>query len=561
MRLTRRQFLGALAGASAASALNRTRLGGLLGTPARADGLWDETTFGQTIRGLGASGYVKLGYGLGETHIVREELTSALSGRQSTRTSLAYFAHLTDIHLIDTQSPLRAEFLDATSYSPSPAPFNSAWRPHEPLTTQVLEAMVRRVNRLATSPLSGAQMGFVLAGGDAADNAQLNEARWFVDILDGGTITPDSGTRGTYEGVQRASYPNPMYWHPDDPSRDQYGLQFGFPSMRGLLEASIASFTAEGLTVPWFSMTGNHDTLWQGNLPTEGAAGLPFAAIATSPAKPEGGATADRDREILKTRDWIAQHFATPDSPGPVGHGFTHENLRKGTGYYTRDDIGANLRLIVLDSVNPNGYANGSLDPAQLAWLERELIACHSRYLNADGSWTTTNNTDRIVIITGHHSLYAMDNPIVGPVTTEPRVLGDQVTALLARFPNIVLYVGGHVHENRIVAHKATGGNFGFWEIATASHIDWPQQSRIVELLDNHDGTLSIYVTVFDHLGDAQPGTGFDVMNLASISRELSYNDPQSGAGGGKNFSATQKSKATGEASDRNVELLVRKPF
>ncbi|MFA5892085.1 MAG: TIGR03767 family metallophosphoesterase [Actinomycetota bacterium] len=561
MNWTRRQFLGAIAGAGAVAALEGTRAGRLFGTPAFADGPWDETTVVKTIRALGATGYVRLGDGgAGEPHLVRDEMAPARAGRETTRVSLLYFAHLTDIHIIDTQSPLRPEFLDPTSFSPSPAPFNSAWRPHEPLTTHVLEAMVRRVNRIPLSPLSGAAMNFVLAGGDAADNAQLNEARWFVDILDGGRITPDSGTKGVYEGVQRASYPNPAYWHPDDPSRDQYGIQFGFPLIPGLLEASIAPFMAEGLRVPWLSMTGNHDTLWQGNCPTEGAAGVPFAAIATSGAKPEGGATPDREREILKTRDWIAQHFATPSRPGPVGHGFTQENLRSGTGYYARNE-GNNVRLIVLDSVNPNGYANGSLDAAQMQWLESELISCHSRYLTPAGDWATTGNTNRLVILTGHHSLYSMDNPLIGPVTTEPRVLGDQVTALLARFPNIVLYVGGHVHENRIVAHPGPDGSYGFWEIATASHIDWPQQSRILELLDNKDSTLSVWVTVFDHVAPASPGTGFDVIDLASISRELSYNDPQSGANGGKNFSALEKSKATGQPIDRNVELILRAPF
>ena len=35
-----------------------------------------------------------------------------------------------------------------------------------------------------------------------------------------------------------------------------------------------------------------------------------------------------------------------------------------------------------------------------------------------------------------------------------------------------------------------------FWEVNTASHIDWPQQSRLAEIADNRDGTLSVIVTI-----------------------------------------------------------------
>ncbi len=54
----------------------------------------------------------------------------------------------------------------------------------------------------------------------------------------------------------------------------------------------------------------------------------------------------------------VAEHFNT--SGTPVGHGFTAENKAKGTAYYTFDK--GLFRGIVLDSVNPNGYAEGSLD-------------------------------------------------------------------------------------------------------------------------------------------------------------------------------------------------------
>jgi hypothetical protein len=66
--------------------------------------------------------------------------------------------------------------------------------------------------------------------------------------------------------------------------------------------------------------------------------------------------------------------------------------------------------------------------------------------------------------------------------------------------------------------------------------MDWPQQSRMIELVDNGGGRMSLAVTILDHDGPPNPGAaaGEQVLHLASISRELSYNDyqnPRSSAG------------------------------
>jgi len=34
----------------------------------------------------------------------------------------------------------------------------------------------------------------------------------------------------------------------------------------------------------------------------------------------------------------------------------------------------------------------------------------------------------------------------------------------------------------------STPAKGGFWEVATAAHIDWPQQSRVIDLVDNLSG-------------------------------------------------------------------------
>ena len=123
------------------------------------------------------------------------------------------------------------------------------------------------------------------------------------------------------------------------------------------------------------------------------------------------------------------------------------------------------------------------------------------------------------------------------------------MTAYLLTQQRLIAWVNGHTHRNEVTAHSRGDGSGGFWEINTASHIDYPQQSRLVEVADNGDGTLSIFTTILDHAGPADAHADLSSTTaLASLSRELSYNDPQ------------RNTAATGVAKDRNTELLVKKP-
>ena len=96
-------------------------------------------------------------------------------------------------------------------------------------------------------------------------------------------------------------------------------------------------------------------------------------------------------------------------------------------------------------------------------------------------------------------------------------------------------------------------------ELAAAIDRDFEGRSRdetrLLEIFDNHDGTLSIFGTIVDHVGQAAapaPGTAasaMDLNDLASAGRTMSFNDLQSGAPIGE-----------GVAKDRNVELLIDDP-
>jgi hypothetical protein len=53
-----------------------------------------------------------------------------------------------------------------------------------------------------------------------------------------------------------------------------------------------------------------------------------------------------------------------------------------------------------------------------------------------------------------------------------------------------------------------------------------------------------------------------EVLRIASISRELACNDPNSNSGeGGPCASGKRRSTSEGKNRDRNVELILRNPF
>lgn len=565
--LSRRRFLQTAAVTAAALGLPMSRVGSAFAAPL-APALSAPSTLLQTIRqrSIGNLEYRTLVPNAGEPYLPRLDILkkSPSPGRAKTRRSLFYLGHLSDVHIIDAQTPARVEPLLAQSV----ATWNGSARPQDTMTVNVLSEMVTSLNALRVSPVTGAPVAAFLNTGDNADMYSNLELQWYIKILDGGSVTPNSGAPKVYEGMQ-SWLDTEMIYHPEQPGGDAYG-KYGFPQIPGLLDAVVSqTVTSPGLDAPWYTVFGNHDQLYFGFFPIDSA----LRALAVGQKKPyewqalvsnylagwaqqanplsrfthmlttnfgiQSGfrdVTADGARSLFTHQEFMQAHFNTTPFPGPVGHGFTQHNLETNETWWSTT-IGNNLRIFGLDTCNSVLGADGAVPQNQFDWLKAGL---------ADAA-----QKKQLAIVMSHHNSLTLENgaqPAFGP--SQPLVHTDEFIAMLQEFPNMVAWINGHTHNNTIQAHPRQGGG-GFWEITTASCIDFPQQQQMVEIVDNRDGTMSIFTTVIDHAAPPVWRDGdFSQTGLASLSRQLASND------------FTEKPLIRrGSPDDRNTELLMPAPF
>lgn len=424
---------------------------------------------------------------------------------------LLSFFTISDVHISDKESPARAAY---SSYDyPEPTTGPTGAPPNYPIgnssaysgvvlyTTQVLDAAVQTIN--AVHKITPFDFGIAL--GDAVDNTQYNELRWYIDVLDGKMIYPSSG----YKGGTNIGYQKP--------------------------------FQAAGLdkSIPWYQTIGNHDQFWLGSskvtdyirktligpnvlnvgpitsvppdFPTV-LSGRGFymgvidgstefgELINAGPAQNFSNPPkiiADRRRRSLSIKQWMREFFNT--SSQPAGHGFTRKMVKQGFACYSFHPVeNIPLKVIVLDDTDKvNCGAQGALDPKRYNWLVEELEAGQA--------------ADELMIICAHIPINPYkgvpmssqdplpDNPNwnIWSSTSEP----SQATLLetLHNYGNLILWVAGHVHRNTITPQPASTDptnpeyGYGFWEVETPSLRDFPQQFRRFEIALNTDENISIF--------------------------------------------------------------------
>jgi 3',5'-cyclic AMP phosphodiesterase CpdA len=470
--------------------------------------------------------------GPGEPHTVLTDLVGSLADDLAPKgEAIAVIAHLTDLHVTDAQSPARFEFVNRYWQDPRFRELLTMQRPHEMLNPHAIAAMIRTINTLDAGPLTGGAPRIAAMTGDGVDNAQRNELQNVLALLGGGTVRPDSGAPG-YDGVQRTDWPGDIYWKPDGPADgDPFQSGLGFPRRPGLLEEASRPFESEGLRVRWLRCWGNHEQVCQG-------VGVVTPALARAmvgsrkPIEMPPGIDAETAVDTFTRSAELFMAGPYLDVAGdPERRPIARQDLFE-EPYHVRDE--GMVRFITLDTVCNEGGADGMIDGPQLHWLERRLEEVHSSFRSRDGSTVPTRNEDRYVVLLSHHGYDTLSNP-----RCEQR--GAELLEVLLRFDNVLLWLNGHTHGNRVKARKGPRPRQGFWEVTTGSIVDWPCQARLVEVYPTGGGMLAIGCTMIDH----------DGRGLAGLHRELAANVPLAGF----------DSWRTGTPADRNVILLRQAPF
>ncbi len=436
----------------------------------------------------------------GEPLTLREDLGVA-KGEPGTRQAILSWAQFTDVHITDEESPSRTASFDSTSIP-------SALRPQDMYTQRVFADAIKTINRF----IKTGTLDFTLVTGDATDTAQYNEMKALLDIMNGELIDPDSGAD-------------------DDP-------------VAGENNDGQDPFQAEALEMPFYLALGNHDELIMGNWKINekakavGVGSLPGSGtrrgddfLVTKEEVP-----ADENRESLYHDEMIDLIMNTPGLP--EGHGYTQNNIDENNGYYAFDaPNGAPVRFIVLDTTfRPLGfegsdttYVSGVIDRVQFEhFLQPELEDAF--------------NDHKLVVLASHEQSDHLQNDGFddGRFISEEEFLETTLS-----YPNIVLHCVGHGHTHRVRIHtpEDADGDGGYFEIETTSLIDFPQQFRFFEMVDNGNGTLSINSAVVDHQGEEG--------GMSELSRKLTLIDSQTG---------WDEQGMQGSPETRNIEMIVPIP-
>jgi hypothetical protein len=450
-----------------------------------------------------SEGYGLTTLGAGEPlNAVLPPSTSTVPTPGSSPTMLLRFVHLPDIQLADDESPNRLCNFDDPA---SEGSMDAAFRPQEGYECRILNAAVRTINALNTPlPLS-----FVLTGGDNSDSAQTNEIDWFMSIMDGSKFVKcDSG-----------DYNDPVPG-PNNDGKDP--------------------FVADGLDVPWWWVTGNHDVLVQGNLVVNAstvASALGTTAMGatrdyTQPGAPlfTGPIVPDARRKPLTRTELMTLVAADGD-----GHGVGATQVASGKAFYTFDVPNTPLRFAIFDTAAETGYDEGIIHQADVTSTIKPMLD----QALSDGKY---------VIAASHHSTDMIgDGSGVGGTKQADALTQAEWESFLGSYDNLLFSLVGHVHTHRVKMIAPTtpdGGAPGhaFWEVMTGALADYPHQFRLIEIWDDDNGWIRMRAIVTNYQTDGD--------QVAADGRQRGIADQVSG----------WAHDGYGTALDRNVEIYIQKP-
>jgi hypothetical protein len=430
--------------------------------------------------------------GPGESRTVQTVDGSPAPAQGANPKRLARFVHFSDLQLMDDESPARAADFDSQSVT-------SAIRPQDSCICRMVNAAVRTIDALSDAD----KIDFVLMGGDISDSAQRNEVQWAMQIMDGSDrVKCDSG-------------------HDDDIIKNG--------------DDGKDPFVAQGLSMPWKWVSGNHDSLVQGTfainddqrtialgddakLGTRDYAGGGYGSIVDGP-----GVIADPQRALVSGTELLDLVGGDDD-----GHGLAHTDHSTGRAFHSFD-VGDLLTFFVLDTTHAPGGGEGVLTQRDIATFVKPVL-------------DDAKARGRVVVIASHHAVSSLTSDGGQFGVAEPDALtSDQWKAFLGGYGNVLFSMVGHAHRNQVRAIKTP--NNTYWEVMTAALADWPHQFRVVEIWDDDNGTLRLESDVVNYVSDDDP--------VAELGRRLGLVDFQSG---------WQPNDGRGQVADRNVELIIPKP-
>jgi Calcineurin-like phosphoesterase len=453
---------------------------------------------------VGERAYHALGYdqyrrGAAVNRERRMDLGGTTAGPAAARRSLAWFVAFSDPQLADDESPTRYGMLDSPAAS-------GAIRPQEAYLPRALTAMNRTLRDVTRG---GRAFQFGVVAGDCADSGQQNELQWFMQVMDGAAgIHTDS-----------AMDDDPVPGPGNDPKDPFDGVAF---------------------PAPWYFVPGNHDVMVVGTTaPTATLRASAIGAVSSfgtrdytgwyaSPRR--GEVLSDPARRLLDRADIVRTLRAGPATPGPLGHGYPESADVTSGAHWTQDVVPGLLRIVALDTSDFSGGSPGMVKRAVFdGWLRTELERAQT-----DGV---------LVMLASHHPTTSIDRR-EGEFGAEmaDAVTAAEVEARVASYPNVIAWLVGHEHDVRVRPVRGVdAAHPGYWEVQSGSVADWPNQARAMEVVDNGDGTLSLFGTMLD----------FTATNcMERRFRRLALID----------YVSAWEASHVGTALDRNVELVIPVP-